>query len=704
MRLRARDAIATLTFATSVCLAVPALAQPEGEAPAEKSDNPYGGDEETGQPAPAAAEETKPEGAAEAAPPKPSKEKKPAAVESTPDTRSDAMRAYQDALKARKLAATAPLSRQRLRDELTAIEAKVVDGRRDEAIGDLVTIIESPRFDPFAATDEGRTMLFQLGDALGRGGAYEPARGYLARLLKGSPTDTWYRKAVRSLVDFGLESHLSKDFLKDLEQVPAGAPDEMRGDIAYLNGRVLERDKQPEAALKKYALVSPRSRFWAQATYLSGLIEVERGRLKQGENLFCRVADPKLTPKKAPLFGGTDFFRVRDLSRLALGRVAHEQYRFDDARYYYYLVPSDSEHLPEALYESATSRYEKKDYRGARDLMDELRALDVNHPYEDEAWILDAFIDLAACQFPAADAKLNAFLKRYEPVRDAARRLSKDDAATRKLLEAVRVGADPAAAGTGVPEPVARALGALLRLDTAYSNSARRIAHVEHQVSGLRRAMQELDDVKKRLSDPKNVRAQHEGPLGDTPAEKVKRIEAQLAEVRRLIRETERAGKTKKGGAAKIDALKKELEGLEIRARAARAAAAPTPVGKEAEGKDLPGLISADRQRATRLHGEAEKLRARLLAQQLVLAKDALTRLDRRLSRLLARARLGRIETVLGRKRALEIEIEALSQGMLPQSAVDSLDAARYLRDDEEYWPFDGEDWEDEYVGGEGLR
>lgn len=65
---------------------------------------------------------------------------------------------------------------------------------------------------------------------------------------------------------------------------------------------------------------------------------------------------------------------------------------------------------------------------------------------------------------------------------------------------------------------------------------------------------------------------------------------------------------------------------------------------------------------------------------------------------------MGRIELVLGKKRALEVEIEALSQGLLPPSMVDSLDVARYLRDDEEYWPDDGEDWADEYVGGEGLR
>jgi hypothetical protein len=115
-------------------------------------------------------------------------------------------------------------------------------------------------------------------------------------------------------------------------------------------------------------------------------------------------------------------------------------------------------------------------------------------------------------------------------------------------------------------------------------------------------------------------------------------------------------------------------------------------------------VLAADRERATRMYNEALSLRRKVDDQQTALARDALVRLDRRLTRLLARARLGRVETVLGKKRALEVEIEALSQGLLPRSVVDSLEAERYLRDDEEYWPYDGEDWADEYVGGEGLR
>jgi hypothetical protein len=197
------------------------------------------------------------------------------------------------------------------------------------------------------------------------------------------------------------------------------------------------------------------------------------------------------------------------------------------------------------------------------------------------------------------------------------------------------------------------------------------------------------------------VRPQSAAPIGQSVPEKVERIEAQIAEVRRLLRDAQRSAKGKPG---ELEALEKQLEALELRARAARAGSEAPLAAGETKGGELPDVMRADRERATRLYSEAQKMRELVLGQQLALAQDALVRLERRLSRLLRRARLGRIETVLGKKRALEIEVEALTQGLLPQSVVDSLDAERYLRDDEEYWPFDGEDWDDEYVGGEGLR
>jgi len=622
------------------------------------------------------------------------------AYDDTADTRGDAMRAYQKALDAKKLAASSALSIQRLREDLPAIEEKLAGGRRDEAIGDLVYLIESPRFEPFASSDEGKTALFLLGDALASAGAVQPARGYLTRLLKGDPGDTAYRRAVHSLVDAGLASDRPEVILTDLQVVPPSAPAELSGDVNYLRGRAAELGKKSDQALAAYAKVGEKSRFWAQATYLSGVLEVEKRNFKRGEQLFCKVADKKQTPKRAAMFGGSEFFRVRDLARLGLGRVAHEQYRFDDARYYYYLLPNDSEHITEALYETATTRYEAKDYDGARQALDDLKRLKVNHVYEDEAYILDSYVDLATCHFPQADKKLDAFIKRYEPVRDAARRIAKDGAAMKSLVDAVRGGADPASAGLGVPDDTARALGSLLRVDSGYGRAARRLSLLDHQLSGLRRSMQELDDVSSKLSAQKDTKAQSDTGLSASPADKVSRIESQIRELKRLLREAERTGK--KG--AELEVLSKELAGLEVQARAARASLSEASGAPPAKGVDLPGLIATDRQLASELYQKSAALRLSAEKQQLDLAQDSMVRLDMRLSRLLRRARLGRIETVLGKKRALEVEIEALSQGLLPQTIVDSLDAQRFLQDDEEFWPFEGEDWEDEYVGGEGLR
>jgi hypothetical protein len=166
-----------------------------------------------------------------------------------------------------------------------------------------------------------------------------------------------------------------------------------------------------------------------------------------------------------------------------------------------------------------------------------------------------------------------------------------------------------------------------------------------------------------------------------------------------LIRDVERGG----GDKTALADLNRALEALEVRARAARTASEAAPSGG-AKGETLEALVAADRERASALYVQAKQARERLLDEQHALAKDGLSRLDQRLSRLLRRARLGRIETVLGKKRTLELEVEALTQGYLPLGAVDSLEAARYLRDDEEYWPFEGEDWADEYVGGEGLE
>lgn len=656
------------------------------------------------QPTPAPAEP-----AAEPSPPaEPEREPEPApppprAAAPVDPTRGDRMRAYHDAMLKRRLGSQDGVT-ERLSERVADAESLVSTGRHDEAIAKLTEIVEHPRFDVSAETPEGRAALYLLGHALASAGIHESARAYLRRSLaaKGSweQYGPYARRAVRRIVEIALETRAFEAGLKDLEAVPPSAPPEVRAEIAYLRGRAKQAAGDADGALAAFAEVPQTSRFWSQATYLSGLIQVERGRLKEGENLFCKVADPKRQDQSVPVFADERFFAVRDLARLALGRVAHEQLRHDDARYYYYLVPRDSDRLAEALYEAATTRYEKKDYEGARELLDELKGLKVHHRYEDEARILDAYIDLALCRFPSADAKLQAFLKDYEPTRDAARRLGQSERGTFALLAAARSGADAAgtdASGAAVTPEQLRAVAALVRVDPVYGEIAKRRAVLDRETSGLRLTLGMLGDMQRSLATTGGVRPAVD-ENGD-PEEKANDARAALDGVRRQIDELVQA----RAPADKIAPLTKELAELEGRFGQGSVAATEA-AATEAAGQDLPELLRADAAYAAALGREIEGTRSELAVAESALAKDALHRLDLRLSRLLRRARLGRIESVLGKKRALEVEIEAINAGYLPKDALDSLDAARYLRDDEEYWPFEGDDWPDEFVGSEGLK
>jgi len=618
------------------------------------------------------------------------------------------MRAYHLALARRRLGSQEQLTGDDVHARLAEVEDLAREGRTDEAIARMAEVVEHPRFDAYVDTEDGRAAVWLLGDSLAAAGAYEPARAYLRRLVSTPAAwqqpATFARRAVQRLVQIGVEADDAKSAVLDLATVPPTAPEETRGDISYITGRAHEAAGDADGAIVYYTTVTTSSRFWAQATYLHGLILVEKRKFKDGEDLFCKIADPNRRDRTSPTFGDEHYFAIRDLARLALGRVAHEQYRFDDARYYYYLVPRDSDRLAEALYEAATSRYEKKDYGGARELLDELNAVAAtsgHHRYEDEAWILGAYIDLAQCKFEDADKKLVAFLTRYEPVRDGARRLAENETAMRSVLVAARTGSDAGGAevvGASVSADTMRAIAALVRLDTAYGALVRRRAVLEREASGLRSAVGEIGDIQQGLATNGGVRPAVE--LAQSDAAEAEAARRAVDSVRHALDELDAS----RAPAARTTPLRAELAALDARLALATKTASATLHASQETGVDLPDLLRADAAHASELTARIDTIRIALAAEETRLAKDALHRLDLRLSRLLRRARLGRVESVLGRKRTLEIEIEAINDGVIPKSAIDSLDAARYLRDNEEYWPFEGDDWPDEFVGSEVPR
>ncbi len=185
--------------------------------------------------------------------------------------------------------------------------------------------------------------------------------------------------------------------------------------------------------------------------------------------------------------------------------------------------------------------------------------------------------------------------------------------------------------------------------------------------------------------------------LGDDDVARTQQAHAAVAGIDHAIADLEAAHAPPE----QIAPLREQMAALQAQLKAAGAAGAQAGSGRVAASADLPDLLRTDVTATGDLQARIATERKNLGDSESALAKDALHRLDLRLSRLLRRARLGRIESVLGRKRALEVEVEAIRLGYLPQDAVDSLESARYLEDNEEYWPFEGDDWPDEYVGGE---
>jgi hypothetical protein len=162
----------------------------------------------------------------------------------------------------------------------------------------------------------------------------------------------------------------------------------------------------------------------------------------------------------------------------------------------------------------------------------------------------------------------------------------------------------------------------------------------------------------------------------------------------------------RRGGAPAADrrALEDELRTFtrrvnELGRQLTRAIAATSEleVMPEVPAEDVRALLREDARRARRFPPRIAEMRERLGGAANDAALRSLRDLRERLGGLLRRARIGRIDAVMGSKRRIEIQIESLAAGRFPAELIDPLRVQGLLRDDEEYWPFEGEYWADEF-------
>jgi len=594
--------------------------------------------------------------------------------------------AYQEEMEKRGLVDKTVATPARLADEVRAADDELTAGRPAIAAARLYAIVDGPRFKDFADSEDYQDAEYRLGLALHRGGAGQSARKYLERVLARGAKAPFYQAALRIYSDVCLDSRTLPACVAALDRL--GAEDQNQ-EIAYLRGRAAFEAGDAKEAEDELARVTPRSRFYSSAIYLRGVMRVEHRDYKGAADAFCIVADVKDGDTLRFYIDGR-YYAVRDLARLALGRVAHEEGRHDDAFYHYFKIPQDSNRLGEALFEAAWTSLQNKQFDLGARLVDEFLKQFGSSPKAAEAKLLYATLQVKTCRFAEAEKGFETFIKSHEPLialvdRALAEPSLRETLAAKLLDEKVALGGEEAR------------LAALLDVDSRFF----RLKALER---GLRA---EANDAAHVSGAWKQLEGKLAGtpvaPVGNRlpPAELLARVEAlgrELVHTRALLRKKPKGPEAAEleHTLAQLETMRHDLHGTLTRALDMEALDGGPP---PAATQGLQPLVHADSQHAEELELNAARLLERLQQASGDLMVKALGDLRARLEDELRRARLGKIDAVIGQKRKLEKQIEDLAAGRFPPEMFGKLHIEGLIRDDEEYWPPEPEIWLDEYEG-----
>jgi hypothetical protein len=567
-----------------------------------------------------------------------------------------------------------------LADEVRRADDELVAGQPAAAAARLYAVVEGPRYQDFSDSDDFQDAEYRLGLALARGGGVTSARRYLGRALGRGAKAPYYHAALRAYVDVCLDQHLAESCAREIDKLGA---EDVNEELAYLRGRSLYDGNHFERAEKELENVTPKSRFYSSALYLRGVMRVKRADLRGAQDAFCAVADVKAGDRIRFYIDGR-YYALKDLARLALGRIAHEEGRDDDAFYHYFLVPSDSKKLGDALFEAGWSSLARKEYDLGARLVEEFLKLYGNTPRAAEGRLLLATLQVKTCRFAEAEKGFDSALAQYEPLTRAVDRAIAD-AATRRTLAERLLSADELKAiapndTDGVIASMLEIDARFFRLHTIARGLAREAADVDHVEAAWRRLQERVTQTK--------VQAVTGGQL-DVPL-LLERVNALGDEVARARRETRNSEDAKKS-LALLEQKRNQLAGtLERMIDMERTAGVGDRSG-------LASLVKSDLGAATALRSRAASLAWRIDAASGELVKQALVDLRGRLDGMLRQARLGKIDAVVGQKRKLERQIEDLAAGRFPAEMFGKLHIEGLIGDDEEYWPPEAERWLDEY-------
>ncbi len=548
---------------------------------------------------------------------------------------------------------------------LDSLRAALVGAEQDLATGNVQTattrlfgLVESSTYARFKNDPEYQNAELTLGRALVKGGAYGSAERYLDRVLRRGSNTPFFATAYRAMLDIALETHDEAAILAHLDEL-AGAtrlPKDSANERAYLAGKALYNLGQFAAAARELSAIDRQSRFFASSLYFRGLVDARTRHFASARRNLCEIVE-QADSDHFTFFVDGRYWAIKDLAFLALGRIAHEQGRYDDAYYFYFRVPEDSERLPDALFEAAWSMFQKGEYEAARAFIEQFDHAFPDSPLGPDVLLLHAMIDLKSCRFDRVRSTLDVFVNTYAPIETEVARLIAEPerrrALYRRLLGRQQIGR--------ARDPIVE----LLKLDARFYRYFAYLTSLDREAGLLPQEIAVWDELTAARSGNRGATAR--GAQATEAAQLLADAQALAAESR-----------------SEPDLHDQAADLLAAAHQAARPVSLQGPFADEAE-------------RLQALSQQTRQLRARLVDATSAIAEAALVDLDKRLKGLLRQARLTHIDAVIGKKKRLEIEIANLAEGRYPTEMLGRLETEGLIGDDEEYWPYEGEYWADEY-------
>lgn len=587
-------------------------------------------------------------------------------------------------------------------DELDALLERAyrydAQGRRDEATMLLLEAVEGPRFRSFESLPSFETAELTLASLLIAQRALSTAERAIDRLLARGPSASSFGPAVRRAVDVALvrgDHAVSAAALA--KKLPAQLPEDAASELAYLRGLAAhEAGAKPEAqrVLKR---VSTKSRFYPNAQYLLGTIAAASHAYAEARAHFCAVrklGDGALRAR----YASPKLHETEELAALGLARIAHEEGRHKAAFDHYFQVPFDTPRLAEALFESAYASYERGRHDLADDSLAQLEARYPHSPFTAEAKVLRGYVDLARCDFARAERELSAFERTFgEVLRELDATLA-SEGRTHGLFSVLASPDERAQAAHG------SLLIGLLGRDPEVDRLRAAIAALDDELARGKHVRRDLLSLAERVHGgdaPKARLAQDDDASDDARsaalAQKLVAARTALGALRRELAALRKASAKRD----EVAALAKTASKLEARCdRIAAALRSRSQAHGESAAQPSSGALekrlAEDAAYVRSVRSRAMRVLVALEAQLELAERRALETLRARLEKELRRARIGRIDAVMGRKRQLELEVESLAAGRFPPELVSQKTRPTLLRDDEEFWPFEGEVWADE--------